>query len=167
MADLGKSQTRQVGNLGNTPAGATGYASSTHGSAYYEAGSKKDAGRGSSRDLNLNSPGITPAGPGSGQTSGAGIHYYDGRALSDAGNRKGKSQGLFGGKGPSDSGATQADAGQLPIPITAGTIYYSMRRTDTGATGGYAHWVNTTGDASGAPAPIGTVGSPVIVTTFT
>lgn len=57
----------------------------------------------------------------------------------------------------------------VPTPIIGvggKTTYYSMRRTDTGAVGGYAHWVNTTGDATGAPAAIGTVGSPVIITTF-
>lgn len=55
----------------------------------------------------------------------------------------------------------------LPVPVSSGTVViYSMRRTDTGAVGGYAHWVNTTGNDAGAPAPIGVVGNSVIVTTF-
>ena len=51
-------------------------------------------------------------------------------------------------------------------PLLYSALFYSMRRTDTGAVGGYAHWVNTTGTASGAPAPIGTVGAPQILAVF-
>ncbi len=170
MADVGKSQARQVGNLKNTPAGATGYAVESRGGAYFKFGSTPDAGNRPSRDLNLDEVNLTPAGPGSYITSAAGVHYYDFSTYLDAGYRLGRSAGLFGGTGGIDSdtgssGATQGDAGTLPIPENT-VIFYSMRRTDTGAVGGYAHWVNTTGDATGAPAAIGTVGQPVIIATW-
>jgi len=54
----------------------------------------------------------------------------------------------------------------VPTPLLGATVYYSMRRTDTGAVGGYAHWVNTTGTTAGAPAAIGSVGAPQILAIY-
>jgi hypothetical protein len=49
MADLGLSQARQTGNLGNTPAGATGYPSGSRGDAYGERISQLSGNKGSSQ----------------------------------------------------------------------------------------------------------------------
>ena len=75
--------------------------------------------------------------------------------------------------GRDDRGATAQPKDPAPLPFTVPTpllgppTYYSMRRTDTGAVGGYAHWVNTTGTSAGAPAAIGVVGPPQILAVYT
>jgi hypothetical protein len=129
MADVGKSQSRQVGNLGNSPAGQTGYATGSRGNAYYEFGSQTDAGSRVGKDLGLQSTGVTPAGAGF-HSSGGGQHYFELAAKVDSTNHVGKSVGLFGGS--TGTGATQADTGPLPI-VTAGSTtvtHYLMRARD-------------------------------------
>jgi len=166
MTDYGKSQCRQTENIGNSPCGQTGYPFGSRGNAYHEYGTVKDVPVRASKDGNLSSSSVTPAGSGSTQSAG-GHHYFRLSTLKDALNRYGKSNGLFGGKSGT-SGATQANTGPLPFPPSSGgtVTYYSMRRTDTAAANGYSHWVNTTGDATGAPSSVGSVGPPVIITTF-
>ena len=67
----------------------------------------------------------------------------------------------FQGKSPAPSGFT------VPTPLAVPkSKKYLMRRTDTGISTGYVFWTNTMGDATGAPAPVGSVGSPVILDTF-
>ncbi len=129
MADVGKSQNRQVGNLGNTPAGQTGYATGSRGNAYYEFGSKVDAGSRVGKDLNFQSTGVTPAGAGF-YATGGGQHYFELAAKVDPSNRSSRSAGLFGGS--TGSGATQADTGPLPIVTAGSTVvtHYLMRARD-------------------------------------
>lgn len=151
MADF-KSQSRQVGNLGNSPAGQNGYATGSRGNAYYEFGSKTDVGTRLGKDVGLQSTDITPAGAGYHDTGG-GQHYFELGAKLDQLARVGRSSSLFGGSlGP---GATQADTGPLPI-ITAGSstvVHYLMRARDpdcvTQPT--YVYWAVTgTPDTTGA-----------------
>lgn len=196
MADLGKSQVRQVEDLGNSPAGQTGLPTSSRGNAYRTSGSvntgqalvSKDivlvstlspagfsqpvgtshgthyAPRSSSADsmthtsknTNLVSPSITPAGFGSQEnTSGHGLHYAElGAKYDNITTRTGKSTSLFSGK--LGSGATQADAGALPIVTGGGpsvTTYFLMRARDPDCVGqpAYVYWkVTGTPDSTGA-----------------
>lgn len=155
MADIGKSQVRQVGNLGNTPAGQTGYPTGSSGNAYYEFGSVPYAAFHPSKNVNTQSA-ISPAGAGSSEaTSGHGNHYYRGGAPEDPSPRRpAHSGGLFGGKtGP---GATQADTGPLPIPTTGGSslvTHFLMRARDPDCVSQptYVYWaVINTPDTTGA-----------------
>jgi hypothetical protein len=155
MADVGKSQSRQIGNNGNSPAGQTGYPTGSSGNAYYEFGSVQDAAFRPSRNLNLQSPSVTPAGSGSHQAAnGGGEHYAELAARMDPNPaRTGHSGSLFGGK--TGSGGTQADAGTLPIPTggAALTTHFLMRARDPdcGPQPSYVYWaVINTPDTTGA-----------------
>jgi hypothetical protein len=152
MADVGKSQIRQESNLGNSPAGQTGYATGSSGNAYFEAGSVSDSGGRVSRNTNLQSASITPAGSGSTQASN-GQHYYELAAKMDASllHTSRSTGGLFGGK--SGPGQTQADTGTLPIPSSSLTTHFLMRARDPdcGSQPTYVYWaVVTTPDTTGA-----------------
>ncbi len=74
MADLGKSQARQVGNLGNSPAGATGQPLSSRGDSYRTTSGVPVAQNFTSRSISLNST-ATPAGLPAPQPGAAGQHY--------------------------------------------------------------------------------------------
>jgi hypothetical protein len=151
MADIGKSQSRMVQNLGNSPAGQTGYPTGSRGNAYYKAGSIPDAQGRIAKTTSLNSA-TTPAGSGTTSTyAGTGQHYAELGAKQDSSlHRVGHSTSLFGGQ--LGSGGTQADAGTLPIPTggSSVTIYYLMRARDPDCVSQptYVYWVVT-----GAPDP--------------
>src|SRR5271157_3922381 len=117
MADH-PSQVRQLGNLGNTPAGQFGYASGSRGNSYYEFATSPESDFHPSRSISLASTAVTPAGTGAFNNSGGGQHYADLAAKMDASLfRPAKAGGIFGGtKG--ESGVTQGDTGTLPIPPT-------------------------------------------------
>ena len=62
--------------------------------------------------------------------------------------------------------AVTTELGLVPLGVESvapvqKVVHYQMRRSDTGVMGGYAFWVNITGDTQGAPAAVGTVGPAV------
>ena len=141
MADH-PSQVRQLGNLGNTPAGQFGYASGSRGNSYYEFATSPESDFHPSRSISLASTAVTPAGTGAFNNSGGGQYYADLAAKMDASLfRPAKAGGIFGGtKG--ESGVTQGDTGTLPIPPT--TVYY-LRAQDQNClpTISYVYWTST------------------------
>ncbi len=149
MADIGKSQARMVQNLGNSPAGQTGYPTGSRGNAYYKDGSILDAQGRVAKNEGPKSP-ISSAGTPTANVTGHGDAYATNYAKVDVGGRVGRSSSLFGGK--SGNGATQADAGTLPIPTggSSVTIYYLMRARDPDCVSQptYVYWIVT-----GSPDP--------------
>jgi hypothetical protein len=151
MADLGKSQVRQVQNLGNSPTGQTGYPSGARGDAYHKFGSNLDAQGRVAKNVTLKSA-VSPAGSGT-----DGPSYFELAATQDSQTRFSKpSGGMFGGQSGS-AGLTQADTGSLPTPTGGGgpsvTTYFLMRARDpdcvTQPT--YVYWkVTGTPDSTGS-----------------
>lgn len=151
MADVGKSQTRQVGNLGNTVAGETGKPIGSRGEAYYKFGSTKDrqtrvsqyAGARGRLSPTTNATFIP-------NTAEA---YTHPSSTQDALNRTGMSVGVFGGT--QGNGATQGDTGRMPIPHVGTTVttFYAMRARDPDCVSqpSYVYWVVTgVPDSTGA-----------------
>lgn len=153
MADVGKSQVRQVGNSGNTPVGATGRPITTRGEAYYKFGSLKDQQSRPSVPVGVRGVLAPVSGVPSTQNHGDYIATVNTVSTPDKLAKVGKSPGLFGGSG--GTGTTQGDAGQMPIPVvgTSVTHFYLMRARDPdcGPQPSYVYWVvSGTPDSTGA-----------------
>ena len=144
MADIAKSQARQVSNLGNSPAGQTGYPTGSRGNSYYEFGSTKDPQTRVHKNTGLKSP-ISMAGAGT-PTDAHGDTYYEFQEKMDASlARFSKTFGLFGGAN-AESGSTQADTGSLPVTAGSAVVtHYYLRAQDQGClpTITYVYWVST------------------------
>lgn len=167
MADLGKSQARQVGNLGNSPAGATGYPVSSRGEAYRTTSGIPQVTDFNSRSVSLNSP-ITPAGTPAPLDGNYGQHYARLGTKLDSSNHVSKNTGY------ASPGITPAGVGTFETP-NAGHYYASIgskvdslagRRGRSNALfGGKSDSTGMTQADTGA-LPIVTGGGPSVTTYF-
>ncbi len=168
MADLGKSQTRQVGNLGNSPAGATGLPQSSRGEGYRTMAAIPSAINYTSRNRVVNST-ISPAGLTPPNPANAGQNYVKLASISDPSNHITKNTAF------ASPGITPAGIGTFET--TKAGHYYASLGSKIDANAGRSGHSNalfggksgstgmTQGDTGALPIPVGG-GGPSVTTYF-